>query len=170
MRNTGLVERGFPPGRPGRHPARQRHRLVPGLFRDSHGRRRGRAQSTPVSPSPRSSMWSTTPGHPRCWIPGEALPDGAPVVVEDLGPPDLAAIFYTSGTTGFPKGAMTTHDNFLSNVETCRRIMDIPASEIRNSGVGPAIPCDRLQQPAAAHLPYGPAPRSSCRRSTCRPF
>ena len=71
-------------------------------------------------------------GASQVLIPGEALPDGAPVVVEDLGPSDLAAIFYTSGTTGFPKGAMTTHDNFLSNVETCRRIMDIPASEIRN--------------------------------------
>ena len=30
-----------------------------------------------------------------------ALPDGEPVTVEDLGPDDLAAIFYTSGTTGF---------------------------------------------------------------------
>ena len=27
---------------------------------------------------------------------------------------------------------MTTHDNFLSNVETCRRIMNIPPGEIRN--------------------------------------
>ena len=39
---------------------------------------------------------------------------------------DLAAIFYTSGTTGFPKGAMTTHENFLSNVETCLRCLGLP--------------------------------------------
>ena len=41
------------------------------------------------------------------------------------GPADLAAIFYTSGTTGFPKGAMTTHENFLSNCETCIRVINI---------------------------------------------
>src|SRR5271163_2705892 len=59
-------------------------------------------------------------------LPGLPLPDGAPVVAEDLMPQDLAAIFYTSGTTGFPKGATTSHEAFLSNVETCRRISDLP--------------------------------------------
>lgn len=64
--------------------------------------------------------------------PGATLPQGAPFVCEDLRRSDIAAIFYTSGTTGFPKGAVTTHENFLSIVESRFRIVPLPRSaEIR---------------------------------------
>ncbi|MDQ1470375.1 MAG: long-chain acyl-CoA synthetase [Bryobacterales bacterium] len=66
------------------------------------------------------------------FLPGAALPDGAPFAIEDLGHQALSAIFYTSGTTGFPKGAMTTHANFLSNMESARRVKLAPSREFRN--------------------------------------
>jgi acyl-CoA synthetase (AMP-forming)/AMP-acid ligase II len=58
--------------------------------------------------------------------PDRPLPDGRPHVREDARRGDVAAIFYTSGTTGFPKGAMHTHENVLSNVETAFRVVGIP--------------------------------------------
>jgi long-chain acyl-CoA synthetase len=60
------------------------------------------------------------------FAPGRPLPDGRPYVHERAVRDDVAAIFYTSGTTGFPKGAMHTHENVLSNVETALRVVSIP--------------------------------------------
>jgi long-chain acyl-CoA synthetase len=43
------------------------------------------------------------------------------------GPDDLAALVYTSGTTGKPKGVMLTHRNVVSNIQAAlRRVAPLP--------------------------------------------
>jgi acyl-CoA synthetase (AMP-forming)/AMP-acid ligase II len=54
------------------------------------------------------------------------LPDGQPYVTEQLKRTDVAALFYTSGTTGHPKGVPTTHEAFLTNTENSVRCLGLP--------------------------------------------
>jgi acyl-CoA synthetase (AMP-forming)/AMP-acid ligase II len=63
------------------------------------------------------------------FMPDAPLPDGDPVEPAAPDAQDLAAIFYTSGTTGFPKGAMTSHGNFLTNSENALRCNPIDRAE-----------------------------------------
>ncbi len=71
----------------------------------------------------------------------EALFTAEPIALVACAPGDLAWLFYTSGTTGRPKGAMLTHDNLVA------------ASLAYGSEVDPVTPSDTILH--AAPMSHG---------------
>ncbi|MBM2831769.1 MAG: AMP-binding protein [Dehalococcoidia bacterium] len=58
----------------------------------------------------------------------EAIKDALSPQEVELGPDDLVEIMFTSGTTGDPKGVMTTHRNLLSNLEAALQYLPCTTS------------------------------------------
>jgi long-chain acyl-CoA synthetase len=56
--------------------------------------------------------------------------DGQAAPAVSLAPDDVAFLTYTSGTTGPPKGAMTTHRNVVFNAQTYRDWMGIGPQDV----------------------------------------
>jgi acyl-CoA synthetase (AMP-forming)/AMP-acid ligase II len=59
--------------------------------------------------------------------PSTPMPYGFGFEGDETGPDDVAVIFYTSGTTGRPKGVPVTHHACLCNAESVVRALGVPA-------------------------------------------
>jgi long-chain acyl-CoA synthetase len=71
---------------------------------------------TPNATSASASASGPRVIHLADWLAGDGLPSPAGDTAPLPGPHDLAAVVYTSGTTGKPKGVMLSHRNVVANV------------------------------------------------------
>ncbi len=105
------------------------------------------------------------------FLPDQPLPDGPPLAVEDVNAKKVSAIFYTSGTTGFPKGAMIDSRELSRQCRELQTCGDRAAAcGIARSDLRAAISRHGLQFPVAGWRGHWIHAWSSCRCLRCSPF
>ncbi|WP_433086492.1 AMP-binding protein [Dactylosporangium sp. CA-052675] len=91
----------------------------------------------------------------------EAVDPGVPV-----GPDDTAVLFYTSGTTGRPKGIMLSGDNLGQALATMHYDMELTTTSV---AMAPIPYFHSARSPSTWWTPCRATPRASCSSTPCAP-
>ncbi len=117
--------------------------------------REWREKLAPLPEARSVATWILVDGAPAGTVPFDAAirpgprPSPAPAA-----PDDVACLLYTSGTTGFPKGAMISHRNTLFNAESCRATLGYGENDT-GLVVVPLFHVTGLHSQLVAHLACG---------------